>query len=762
VVQPKKSPATGRLRWLALLPIPLLWCLAAHFGWLTFLENRLLDWRFRFRGEIDAPVKVLYVDVDSQSIAEIGGFPWSRAYFARAASALIDQGHVKAIGLDFVLSEKGIAQEVDRKMRRLGNGELALLLRRDPPPPFVLAAAYSAAEDRDINGQLIRRELPLLSKHPDLARVQPPEVPSLRLVASDDKKLYTPPVVGLIDTLDGATRTVPAFVPLSYRSYLHMSVQLARLHFGVAEDGVKIGSNAIDLVRPDGSRVARIPLRDGQLVDINWFSGWNSPKNPRIGFSTVFGYAEMLKSEKPEEKKAAEEFFAQPGFKDAVVLIGPVDPLMQDLATTPFDDVPVPKVGVHGNLVKTIVAGEYLHGLPVWRGIRWLDYLLTFLLTGAVSALAMTGGKRSAWHKAAGVLLLLWYGGAAFLVFKATHLVVLLGAPLGAAFTTSFVGLIWQLVDEEKQKGRIKGMFGTYLAPAVVNAMVESGKDPELGGHDAEITAYFSDIQSFSSFSEVLSSARLTELLNEYLTACTDIVQAEGGSLDKYIGDAVVAMYGAPIEVPDHAHRACVASLRVQRRIAELREKWRTEGDKWPALVHRLRTRIGLNTGVCMIGNMGSRTRFNYTMMGDNVNLAARMESGAKSWGVYTMCTEATKLACQSRGDDVVFRSLGRIVVKGRTQAVPIHEIVGLKGEVPDATRECIDLSEKALQRYYARDWAGARALFERGRTLEPNQPAPDNGISLNPSRVYLQILEHFAHEPPPADWDGTYVMKEK
>jgi adenylate cyclase len=200
----------------------------------------------------------------------------------------------------------------------------------------------------------------------------------------------------------------------------------------------------------------------------------------------------------------------------------------------------------------------------------------------------------------------------------------------------------------------------------------------------------------------------------------------------------------------------------VQRRIAELREKWRSEGDKWPVLVHRLRTRIGLNTGVCMIGNMGSRTRFNYTMMGDNVNLAARMESGAKSWGVYTMCTDATKVACQRHGDDVLFRPLGRIVVKGRTQAVPIHEIIGRKGEVPDATLECIATFDEALQLYYARDWIRARELFERCRALEPNQPAPDNGISLNASLVYLQIIEHFVHEPPPADWDGSYVMKEK
>jgi adenylate cyclase len=761
VLQLKKFTASGRWRWLLLLPIPLVWCVAAQFGWFAFLENKVVDWRFRFRGERAAPVKVVYVDIDSRSIADIGGMPWSRLYFARACAALLDRGGVRAIGIDVVFSEGGIAESADWRKLVIGNRELVKFLTRQPPAPVVVAASYAAKEDRDINGELVRRELPLIRRTGPTPG-EPPELPWLRLSEKNAKLKTLPLHVGLIDTMDSDTRVVPAFALTTIQPYWHLSIELARLLYGVGPDGIKRYSDRIELVRDDGTVAARIPLQDQQLLEVNWFSRWNSTLNPRISFSIVYSYAEMLASEKPEEKKAAEEFFAQPDLKDSVVLIGPVDPLLQDLSATSFDEVPVPKVGVHGNLVKTIVSGEYLHRLHRLHGIAWADFMLVFALTTGVSALATAGGRRSTLMKALGIALLAAYVAGAFAAFKLFHFVLPVAIPVAAAFTTSFAGVIWQLVDEEKQKGRIKGMFGTYLAPAVVNAMVESGKDPELGGHDAEITPYFSDIQSFSSFSEVLSSARLTELLNEYLTACTDIVQAEGGSLDKYIGDAVVAMYGAPIEVPDHAHRACVASLRVQRRIAELRDKWRSEGDKWPALVHRLRTRIGLNTGICMIGNMGSRTRFNYTMMGDNVNLAARMESGAKSWGVYTMCTEATKVACQSHGDDIVFRSLGRIVVKGRTQAVPIYEIVGLKGEVPDPTLECIALSEQALQRYYARDWAGARALFERCRPLEPNQPAPDNGISLNPSLVYLQILEHFEHVPPPADWDGTYVMKEK
>jgi adenylate cyclase len=418
----------------------------------------------------------------------------------------------------------------------------------------------------------------------------------------------------------------------------------------------------------------------------------------------------------------------------------------------------VPKVGVHGNLLNTIVSGRFLVRLPAWG-----NYLIVFGLTLVVTTLALAGGARALIAKVAAVIAAGVYVYLTFQLFKTGDIVLPLTAPLGAALTTSFVSLVWQVIDEQKAKGRIKGMFGAYVSPQLVERMVESDEEPQLGGHDAEITAYFSDIQSFSTFSEVLGSGPLVELMNEYLTACTDIVQAEGGTLDKYIGDAVVAMFGAPIALPDHAYRACVATQLVHRKLAELRAKWQGEGGKWPDLVWRMQSRIGLNTGVCMIGNMGSRTRFNYTMMGDNVNLAARMESGAKSWGAYTMCSEATKLACEQHGGDrVVFRPLGRIVVKGRTQAVPIYEIAGLKEHLTPQTRECIATFSAGLEKYYARDWDAALKLFAQSREFELNVPGKTPGVVSNPSLVYLSITEHYKHEPPAENWDGVYVMKEK
>ncbi|MDD2765639.1 MAG: adenylate/guanylate cyclase domain-containing protein [Opitutaceae bacterium] len=465
----------------------------------------------------------------------------------------------------------------------------------------------------------------------------------------------------------------------------------------------------------------------------------------------------MLRSEKAEERKSAQEFFAQNGFKDAVVLIGPTDPLLQDIAPTPFDDVPVPRVGVHGNLLKTIVSGLYLRHVPGWAVAA-----IIFALTLAVAGLSISGGARGVFAKVLAVLTATVYVAVAFQLFKELQFVLPVIAPLGSAFTTSFVALIWQVVREEKQKGRIKGMFGTYLSPELVNRMIESAEDPKLGGHEEIITAYFSDIQSFSTFSEKMTPARLVELMNEYLTACTDIVQEEGGTLDKYIGDAVVAMFGAPIPLPDHAYRACVATQRVQLGIARLREKWRGEAGQWPEVVHHLRARLGLNTGPAIIGNMGSRTRFSYTMMGDNVNLAARMESGAKLLGVYTMVTDSTRTECEKHGDRLVFRYLDKIVVKGRSQPVPVHEIVGFREDVSPQSFDCLGVYAQGIERYLAQDWAGAMAFFEKSAALEPNQPDKALAIETNPSLILIERCRYMQAHPPGPGWDGTFVMKEK
>jgi adenylate cyclase len=750
VARPKK-----KFDWLilVLLPIPLAWAWLAQSGGLKPVENMLLDLRFRLRGALTVPVPVFYVDVDGRAIQRIGERPWNRGSFARAAELVIEKGGAKAVGYDFVFSNVGRSGLVNQAEAKKGNLEMALLTRKHPE--VVLAAQYTSGLARSQRGS---REFPLLrSGYSNREKNDIPELPEYPIVTAARSA-----TIGLIDIdydygADQVPRWAPLFAESSLTDFWQLGVQMACVELGVPPGSARRHGDFVDIVDPSGKVLRHIPLTEGQLLEINWFSPWDDQRyNPRTSMGDVLIAGEQLASENPQERAQAEEYFKR--FAGKLVLIGPVDALLQDLAPTPFDADPVPKVGSHGNLIKTILTEKYIVRPP-----DWMMWACVFGLTLTVTGLTYFGGRRSLFTKILAVLAIALFLVAASYVFSQYQFVLTVASPVGAAFTTGFIATLWQLVREEKQKGRIKNMFGTYLAPELVNQMVNSEKDPQLGGHEEVITAYFSDIQSFSTFSELMPPGQLVELMNEYLTACTDLVQEEKGTLDKYIGDAVVAIFGAPLPVPDHPYRACLATIRVQARIEELRQKWRSEGNKWPPVVHYLRARLGLNTGQAIIGNMGSRSRFSYTMMGDNVNLAARMESGAKLLGVYTMCTEATREGCaQHGGDRIVFRFLDKIVVKGRTLPVPVYEIVGLRADLPAQTFECLDLHAQAIARYLAQDWDGAVKLFERSAALEPNQPNKSRAIESNPSLIMIERCQHMKTHPPAPNWDGVWTMKDK
>ena len=237
-----------------------------------------------------------------------------------------------------------------------------------------------------------------------------------------------------------------------------------------------------------------------------------------------------------------------------------------------------------------------------------------------MGGLAVYQGNRASLVQATGILLLAGYVGFAFFTFAETHVIWPIATPACAGLSTSFLGLAAMVVIEQKAKGKLKGMFGSYVSSDLVEQMVESGEEPKLGGEETAITAFFSDVQAFSSFSELLTPTGLVDLMNEYLTAMTNILQDERGTLDKYIGDAIVAMYGAPIPMNDHAYQAVRTAILMQQKQIELREKWVPEAKKWGkchGLVTQMQTRIGCNTGTATVGNMGALDRFNYTMMGD-------------------------------------------------------------------------------------------------------------------------------------------------
>jgi adenylate cyclase len=713
--------------------------------WVRRIENLTLDqrtrWRAHFQASADPQVMLLGIDDDSLKI--FNRWPWPRNVHAQMLAA-VAPAKPSVVAWDVVFSEPGNPEIFD----------VTLAAGARQLPGRVIFAAYSSNDvpDPPIDWATIVPTLQPIRKIEG----------DVRTIYSDASALLPIPrlraagLTAFVDTpagFDGVRRIAPMLVRVGDYVYPSLSLHAVLRHFGLTVDDVRVHIG--DAIYIEGGRIRRrIPIDETGGYFVNYRHGAQFVDAKTTGGFPLLSYAWVVEhfTEHYLQNKPDVEV---PDIAGKIILVGQMSVGLSDNGPTPFSPE-TPLVLVHANVIENILRNDFVRrisNVSVWIGA---------VLLGVIG-LAWAGEGKGAQRMVFGLGVPVIYVAAATAIWIASSTSLPVVWPLLGFAGLEVFDIVRHLVAEQKAKEQIKGMFGTYLSPALVTRMIDSGEMPRLGGHEDEITAYFSDIQSFSTFSEKLPPERLVELMNEYLTVCTDIVQEEGGTLDKYIGDAVVAMFGAPIALPDHAFRACVASQRVQQKLGELRAKWEGEGDKWPAVVKRMQSRIGLNTGVCTIGNMGSRTRFNYTMMGDNVNLGARMESGAKSWGVYTMCTEATKLACEQHGADrVVFRPLGRIVVKGRSQPVPIFEIVGLKEIVAPAARECIEIFSAGLAKFYTRDWAGARAAFQRSSGLEPNIPGKTPGVVANPSLVYIALTDSYEVEPPPQNWDGVYVMKEK
>ncbi len=469
-------------------------------------------------------------------------------------------------------------------------------------------------------------------------------------------------------------------------------------------------------------------------------------------------------------------------YHNKFIFAGTIATGIGDVQQTPYANMF--GINVIINAFNTIITGN---SLKMSWDIKYLDFMLLL----AVSILCSLIYGSTNIRLSSFIFILLFFGIfiSSFIVFN-TYSLYLKTTPLVISNVVIFVSMVmFKLLTEEKDKKFLKATFKNYLSPELIEDMHSSKTMPKLGGEAKTITAFFTDIQGFSTFSEKLTAEQLVELLNEYLSAMTDILIDEKGTLDKYEGDAIVAFFGAPMDLPDHALRACRVALGMQQKLLELREKWGAEkqeedqdernashlppeqwrpGDKWPVCVHEMRMRIGINTGGIVVGNMGSAMRMNYTMMGDSVNLAARLEAAGKQYGVYILVSQYT-LEQEFRDvegkkrrimDAVETRLIDNITVVGRSMPVKVYEICAMKGELSDKERELFRLFDEGLSYYLAMEWEKAMGKFKEANGVER---FPDAGI--NPSRVYIERCELFQDTPPvpPGEiWDGVFRLTMK
>ncbi len=424
--------------------------------------------------------------------------------------------------------------------------------------------------------------------------------------------------------------------------------------------------------------------------------------------------------------------------KDKLVLVGVTATGVYDLRVTPFD-TDFPGVEINANLMDSILARDFLHQ-PVQ--VKLLDIAAMLLLGGLlgwlIPKIKVISGFMTAIALLTGYILVCVY-------FFSTRGIVLNTVYPAVTIVLMYISLsVYRYVVEEKQKRFIKNAFSTYLAPAVVDQLIASPDRLMLGGEERQITAFFSDVAGFTSISEKLAPDALVELLNEFLTEMSDIILDQKGMVDKYEGDAIIAMFGAPNDLENHAQAACAATIKMQNRLSMLREKWEKEKNL------TIRMRAGLCSGPAVVGNMGSKNRMDYTMMGDTVNTAARLEGVNKVYGTFSMISETTYEAAKA----IIFaRELDAINVVGKTIPVKIYELIGFRDQADDNQIQGIRLYENGLNAYRQRQWDLAIGFFEQAMTKIPDDP---------PSRVMMARCRAYQSDPPAPDWNGAYVMQTK
>ena len=725
------------------------------FTYSEIMELKARDLRFNVRGKIKPGPEVVLAVVDEKSLDEIGRWPWPRARIAEVVR-ILDEAGAKVVGFDigFVEPDQNsslkLIQRLEEKMQQTGVSS--------PAVKQFLEKEYSEADNDKILADTIKSvRMPVvlgyflrIERGQDTAHVTEEDVrnnidrlhdanyPFVRLSdpSIDPDKAAFPrafmPVanikllgdaaassgyMNMFQDIDGTVRWIPMVITIEDKQYLPLSLQTLR--FALGEESVslfvsRVGAERIEL------GPYRLPTDEMGRFLVNY-------RGPARTFPHV-SMADIL----------ARRF--EPGtFKDKIVLAGATAVGIYDLRTTPFA-TDYPGLEVHANVIDNVLRQDFLTR-PNWAAIFDLGaMLLVALLLGLVLP------KLTAFLGLAfGLSVLGAEAGVNYLFFVK-------GVWLNIVFPTLTVGLVYtgitvfRYVTEEREKRKIKGAFQTYVHPSVVNEMLKDPARLKLGGEKKMLTVLFSDIKGFTSISEKLDPEALVNFLNEYLTAMTNLVFQYDGLLDKYIGDAVMAVYGTPLELPNHPLLACRTGLDMQAKLAELRETWARRDASLP----KMEVRVGINTGIMVAGNIGSETRFDYTVIGDEVNLGSRLEGINKEYGTSIVISETTYGQVK---DEMVCRELDLVAVKGKAQPVRIYELVGRATEVPEERRQLIQAFSQGLKAYQVQDWERARKVFG-----QVDAHFPGDG----PTQVFVDRVDALKKNPPPKDWNGVFVMTTK
>lgn len=714
-----------------------------QIGILGHFDAILYDTRLRVTMPRTIDEKVVILDIDEKSLAEVGRWPWSRDRMSALVNKLFDRYGISVLGFDVVFAEPDHSSGL-RTLETLGKQEF-----RDNPPFQASLKDLRSKLDYDaqfaaaLKGRrvILGYYLSNLSDGTGTGAIPEPVFPagifSNRPIAftqwgshGGNLPEFQKAAAGaghfnpLVD-FDGITRRVPMIAEYKGQYYESLSLAMVRALLGFPKvvpgfpeeaGGGYAAMEWIDLPSPRGT--LRVPV-DGNVATLV----------PYRGFQKSFDYipaADVL-----ADRVAAERL------KGKVVLVGTTAPGLMDLRATPVGAT-YPGVEIHANLIAGMLEGTVKHKPSFVLGID----VLVLLIAGSalVFLLPFLSPLRATLF---GGLVLASLLSINFAFWHFGQMVLPLASGITLVAVIYGLNMSWGYFVESRTKRQFTELFGQYVPPELVDEMAKNPESYSMVGRKAELTVLFSDVRGFTTISEGLQPDQLAALMNEYLGAMTEVIRHHRGTLDKYIGDAIMAFWGAPVEDPQHAKNAVITALEMQKAMAVLNKRLAEKG--WP----EMKIGIGVNTGNMTVGDMGSPVRKAYTVMGDTVNLGSRLEGITKQYGVGIVVGEHTRDALKK---EVVFRELDRVRVKGKDEPVAIYEPLGMEGEVPKERLEQLKLWNQALRAYRAQDWDQAEVMLLNLSRMEPCYLY----------NLYAERIARYRKEPPASGWDGVTTFETK
>lgn len=710
-------------------------------GFVQRLENYTYDQRLQWTMPGTVDPRIVIVDIDERSLQEQGHWPWPRHQIAKMMDVLFDTYQIDVLGFDVIFAEpdgsSGLGQleqlaRTDLKDNPAFNEALARLrpsLRYDQVFADALkdrriALGYYFRHDGQADSRVGSLPKPALAAGSfDAAQVGAVQATGyaanlevLQQAAASGGFFNASPLVDA----DGVLRRISLLQMLDGQLYETLSLAVTRL----VMEGPELALNYAD---SDQSALALESLQLGnRRIPIDENVAALVPYRGKQGSFVYVSASDVLQKKVPPDVLFG-----------AIVLVGTTAPGLLDLRSAPMQES-YAGVELHANMIAGMLDGDIKERPAYVLGLN----LVFILLMGGFLALTLPAlSPLAATALTAGTTLAMLAGNLYF--WQIQNLILPLASSLVLISALFIFNMSYGYFVDARGKRMLARLFGQYVPPELVDEMAKDPGAYSLEGSSRDMTVLFSDVRGFTTISEGLDPRQLTQLMNEFLTPMTHVIHHHRGTIDKYMGDAIMAFWGAPVPDPDHARNALLAAMEMVAKLDSLQDHFQSRG--WPPI----KVGVGLNTGDMTVGNMGSAFRLAYTVMGDAVNLGSRLESLTKNYGVDIMVSEFTS----ARVPDFAFRELDCVRVKGKDKPVKIYEPIGPESDLKPGEREELALYNEALTLYRSQQWAPARQAFARLQERSPLRAL---------YQLYLERLAHFEQQPPPADWDGTYTFLTK